>query len=185
MTGVLVATQISVVVWLTSRGWRLPYRIALFMSGPGIVGAVMILPGLPARSIELAMTGSFHAIAYASLLTWFATSLGQDREPVVTALARRIRSTMPEKVVRYTRQVTIAWCVFFAAQLAVSAVLVLVAPEAIWVAFVNFLNLPLLVVMILAEFGYRRVLFRHEARTSLIETLSAMRHARFTPANRP
>ena len=39
---------------------------------------------------------------------------------VVTGFARQIRRTMPDKVVRYTRLVTIAWCVFFATQLAVS-----------------------------------------------------------------
>ena len=32
-----------------------------------------------------------------------------------TGLARRMRQTMPAKVVGYTRTVTIAWCVFFAA----------------------------------------------------------------------
>ncbi len=91
---------------------------------------------------------------------------------------------MPDKVVRYTRQVTIAWCAFFAAQIVLSAVLLLVAPAAVWFAFVNLLNMPLVAAMILAEFGCRRILFRHEPRTSLSETLSAMRHARFTPASR-
>jgi uncharacterized membrane protein len=112
-------------------------------------------------------------------------SLRRGREPAVTGFARRLRRTMPDKVVRYTRQVTIAWCVFFAAQLGASAALLLMAPPAVWSAFVNLLNLPLLAAMVLAEFGCRLILFRHEPHTSLVDTIAALRHVRFTPAGRP
>lgn len=192
LIGALAATQVTALVWLLARTlartltrtWARRFLAALLVSVFAIVAAVMILPGLPARSVGLAMTGSCHGIVYISLLTCFAMSLRPNREPVVTGFARRIRLTMPDKVVRYTRQVTIAWCAFFAAQIVLSAVLLLVAPAAVWFAFVNLLNMPLVAAMILAEFGCRRILFRHEPRTSLSETLSAMRHARFTPASR-
>ena len=92
---------------------------------------------------------------------------------------------MPDKVVRYTRKVTIAWCVFFAAQLVVSLALLLLAPATIWSGFINLLNLPLIAAMVLAEFACRLVVFRHEPHTSLIDTLSAVRRARFMPASRP
>ena len=49
---------------------------------------------------------------------------------------------MPDKVVRYTRQVTVAWCVFFATQLVVSAALLLAAPAGTWSAFVSLLSRP-------------------------------------------
>jgi uncharacterized membrane protein len=77
---------------------------------------------------------------------------------------------------RYTRQVTVAWCIFFAAQLAVSAGLLVLAPRPVWASFITLLNMPLVVTMVLAEFGLRMVLFRYEQRTGLLGTLAAMRH---------
>ena len=147
--------------------------------------AVMVFSKTPAHAVGLVMTGGCHAIAYATLLAWFAVSLRPGHEPVVTGIARRVRRTTPDKVLRYTRQVTVAWCVFFAAQLALSAALLLVAPVAVWSTFVTLLNLPLIIAMGLAEFGCRMILFRHEGHTSLVDTLSALRRARFMPASRP
>lgn len=178
----VAAAQVSAIIWLLFRNWPPRYRAILVGSILAIGAAVIIVPGLTVRSVGLAVTGSCHAVAYISLLIWFATSLRPGREPVVTAFARRVRTTMPDSVVRYTRQVTIAWCGFFAGQLAISATLFLLAPHAVWSTFVNLLNLPLLATMTLAEFGFRGFRFRHESRTSLIDTLSAMR---FRPAKRP
>lgn len=183
LAGSLAATQIMAVIWLFTGTWAIRCRVALVV-GVLAGAAVMSLPGPPSRSVGLAVAGCCHAAAYLSLLIWFATSLRPGREAAVTRFARRVRRTMPDKVVRHTRRVTIAWCVFFAAQLAASAGLLLMAPAAAWSVFVNLLNLPLLATMVLAEFGARLILFRHEPRTSLIDTLSAMRHARGIPANR-
>ncbi len=131
-----------------------------------------------------ALGGICHDVAYASLLIWFGQSLRPGHEPVVTGFARQLRQTMPDKVVRYTRKVTYAWCAFFAAQLALSAILPLTAPIAAWSAFVPLLSLPLLVAMILAEFGVRMILFRHEPHTGLIASVLAVRRVRFAPASR-
>jgi uncharacterized membrane protein len=92
---------------------------------------------------------------------------------------------MPTKVVHYTRYVTMAWCVFFAGQLFVSIALLLFASEATWSAFIHWLNVPLIAGMMLAEFSVRLILFRHEPRTGLMDTLAALRCARATPVNRP
>ncbi len=92
---------------------------------------------------------------------------------------------MPDKVMRYTRRVTIAWCVFFAMQLGVSAGLLIMAPAAVWSSFVNLWNLPLAVAMILAEYSVRVVLFWREPRTGLIATLAGMRHIRGTLGSGP
>jgi uncharacterized membrane protein len=185
LAGILATAQITAMAGFFTRNWMFRYRAVLMVVLLAVAAAVMMLPGLPPRSFGLAVAGCCHAAAYLSLLAWFAMSLRSGRQPVVTSFARRVRRTMPDKVVRYTRQVTIAWCVFFAGQLTVSLGLLLLAPMTVWSIFVNLLNLPLLVAMALAEFGYRRVLFRHEPHTSLIDTLSGLRRARFTPATPP
>jgi uncharacterized membrane protein len=182
---ILAATQITAIILFCTRSLTTWFRAAIAVATLALAAVVTIVPGLPAQAVGLVVTGCCHAAAYLSLLTWFTTSLRPNREPVVTGLARRVRRTMPDKVVRYTRHVTIAWCVFFASQLLFSLGLLLLAPATVWSAFVNVLNLPLLAAMVLAEFCCRLILFRHEPHTSLIDTLSAMRRARVMPANRP
>jgi uncharacterized membrane protein len=180
LIGVVAGVQAAALIWLAvrhpaARHWAIWYRVLLVGAAIAAVAAAMLWPGLPARSAGRAIGGICHAVAYAWLLTWFAASLRPDREPVVTELARKLRQTMPATVIGYTRRVTIAWSVFFTAQLAVSAALLITAPAGVWSSFVNLWNLPLVATMMLAEFSCRWFLFRHEQPTGLIETLAGLR----------
>ena len=185
LVGAAAMAQVTVGAWMLSGRWSFRYRAAILVVMLALATAVTVFFGMPPRIVSLAVTGGCHAIAYSILLAWFGASLQPGHEPVVTSIARRIRRTAPDKVLHYTRQVTFAWCVFFAVQLALSAALLLVAPVAVWSSFVTLLNLPLIIAMGLAEFGYRMILFRHEGHTSLVDTLSAVRRARFISAGRP
>jgi uncharacterized membrane protein len=100
-----------------------------------------------------------HAIAYVSLLTLFAASLAPGRKPIITVFAEKSRGVLPPSVALYTRRVTWAWCLFCAGQLLGSLLLLLFAPVAVWSAFVNLCNLPLLVAMFCGEFAWR--IWRH------------------------
>jgi uncharacterized membrane protein len=184
LTGAVIVAQVTALVWLSAKSLPVWSRATLGAAALALVGAALFVLGLSTRSVGLAAGGICHAAAYASLLFWFARSLRPDREPVVTGFARRMRRTMPVKVVRYTRLVTIAWCVFFAAQLGMSAALLAWAPDVIWPAFVSLLNLPLIAAMILAEFSVRLMLFRHEHHTGLIATLAGLRHIGGIPGSR-
>ncbi len=185
LVGAVAVAQASLAAWLLSGRWSSCHRAIALAATLALAAGVTAFSGMPARAIGLAVTGGCHAVAYAILLAWFGASLRSGHEPVVTRIARRIRHTTPDKVLRYTRQVTIAWCVFFAVQLALSAALLFAAPVAAWSTFVTLLNLPLVIAMGLAEFGCRMILFRHEKYTSLVDTLSALRRSRFMPAGRP
>ena len=184
LISVISAAQVAAVAWLVTRRQPVHSRAVLVGGAVAIAVGVALMPGLPARSAVLGIGGLCHAVAYLSLLIWFAASLRAGREPIVTSLARRIRRTMPASVVRYTRQVTLAWCVFFCAQIIVSAVLLVFAPVAVWSSFVNLLNLPLIVAMALAEFACRAWLFRGESPTGLVATLAGLRDARGLPRSR-
>lgn len=104
-----------------------------------------------------AVSGIPHAMAYAFLLWWFGRTLAGGREPTVTRFARRVHGALPPDMERFTRNLTIVWCVFFAAQLAVSALLFAFAPLELWSAFVNLLNLPLLALMFAGQLLYRNI----------------------------
>jgi uncharacterized membrane protein len=176
LIGAILVTQVTAIAWLAARNLAVRYRAIVAIAGVSGAAAAVIGLGLPARSAGLAVGGVCHGAAYAVLLTRFATSLRPRREPVVTGFARQIRPTIPDKVVRYTRHVTIAWCVFFAAQLGVSITLLALAPVVVWSTFVNLWNIPLIVTMMLAEFGCRLFLLRREPRTGLIATVGGLRH---------
>jgi uncharacterized membrane protein len=96
-----------------------------------------------------------HTLAYVALLAVFGSTLLPGREPLITALTRSMRGVISDRIVAYTRRVTVVWCSFFAAQLVVSLVLFVSTPLSVWSFFVNVLNLPLLVLMFGVEYGYR------------------------------
>ena len=79
---------------------------------------------------------------HGSLLAWFASSLRPGREALVTSLARQVRGSLEPDVAAYTRNVTRAWCVFFAAAWRVRAAAGLRADRDL-VLDVNILDLPL------------------------------------------
>ena len=58
--------------------------------------------------------------------------------------------------VRYTRRVTAAWALFFAAIVAIMVALFAAAPRRVWSLFANFCILPLVALMFIAEYAVRR-----------------------------
>ena len=168
----LQAVAVGVVLWgaLPSGPWR-----ALAMSAPAVL---LLALGLGAgRSPEdglLAAAGLSHAMLYAGLLTLFGSSLLAGRTPLVTWFARRLNTAFHSGMEGYTRAVTVAWCLFFAGQIVVSATLAILAPE-VWRVFAMLLNLPLVVLMALVEYGVRRWRFRDVPHTPLLAMLRGVR----------
>ena len=127
-----------------------------------------------------------HWCIYASLFTGFALTLRPGHEPLITAMARRLQGGMEDELAVYTRNVTIAWSAFFAAQLGMSVMLFCFAPLVVWSFFVNILDMPLVAAMFAAEYAVRLRCLRHPPRHSLpvIFTMVAdsVRQARERPA---
>jgi uncharacterized membrane protein len=131
-----------------------------------------------------------HWSIYASLLATFGLSLRRGREPLITGMARRLNGETDgeadDELAAYTRNVTIAWSVFFAAQLTLSVTLFCFAPLVVWSFFVNVLDIPLVVTMFAAEYAVRLRCLRHPPRHSLAMIFNmvsgAVRAAREHPA---
>jgi len=121
----------------------------------------------------VAAYGMPHAAIYSVLLWVFATTLLPGRVALVTRLASRVHGTLPANIEVYTRQVTVAWCVFFAAQLAVSALLLKFSTLSTWSLFVNLLSFPLVGLMFVLEYAYRIVRFPDFAHASLRQTVQS------------
>jgi len=96
------------------------------------------------------------------LLVWslFYRSLGPTQTPLVTQIATSVHGELPPELQVYTRQVTAMWSCLFAAIAVLSVVLSLVASEAVWSLFTNFLNWAFIGILFVGEFIYRQYHFR-------------------------
>ena len=158
--------------------WRLPQRwLAVLLA--------LLLVGLLAWSwsflSQRIATLYFleHLGVYTLLAVFFARTLVGAGEPLVTQMARRVHGgVLSDKQLRYTRQVTIAWSLFFAAMVSVSVVLFVWAPLPVWSAFATLLGGPLIAAMFGVELLVRLWVFPKEERASLSETLRAWRTQR-------
>jgi uncharacterized membrane protein len=118
------------------------------------------------RGGMIAADGLSHAFINFFLLWLFAGSLRGGREPLISGVSRRVGGAeLTPAVARYTRNVTVAWSMFFGAQLLTSALLYIFAPLPVWSLFINVLNVPSIVLMFSAEFLIR--MWRHPAQARL------------------
>ena len=93
------------------------------------------------------------------LVGWvFLRSLLPGREPLVTAIGRRARGTLPPPMQRYTRQVTAVWAALFGCLLLLSIVLPFVS-VVLWSWCTNVLNYVLITLLMGTEFAWRRRMF--------------------------
>ena len=64
------------------------------------------------------------------------------RVSMVTLFARMVHGTLAPAMERYTRQVTLAWSIFFGTMALESTALFFAAPVKVWSGFANFLTAP-------------------------------------------
>lgn len=120
----------------------------------------------------IAVNGMWHASMNLFMLWLFARTLRQGRVPLITQVARHLDGGVaPPGMDAYTRNVTIAWSLFFAAQLLVSATLYLFAPLPVWSLFINVLNAPLLALMFGGEYMVRVLRYPGYARNSILQVI--------------
>jgi uncharacterized membrane protein len=105
----------------------------------------------------------------------FGRSLIRRREPLVTVFARLIHETMTPELLRYTRQVTLAWTLFFLASVAVSILLFACAPIAVWSVFANILALPLVATMFVVENEVRKRVLPPRDQVGILAAVRAFR----------
>lgn len=117
-----------------------------------------------------------HAGTNALLGAVFGRTLRTGETPLCTRLAEIVhRPTVPPVVVSYTRQVTVAWTLFFAVSAVLSTTLFAFAPIDVWSLYANLLGMPLVGLMFVGEYVVRCRILPPEHRPSLMETVRAYR----------
>lgn len=97
-----------------------------------------------------------HAGANVMLAAVFGLTLARGQKALCTRFAETVhRSALPPEAVRYTRQITLAWTLFFLAMSLTSGILFFFFSIQAWSVFANFLTLPLVLLMFAVEYGVR------------------------------
>lgn len=159
---------------------------ALFVSYAGrlsTVSAAVIAVVSVTLTATLMQGSSFPVVLFPLVLNmalcWmFGRTLGQGREALITRFARLIENGDPPlEVVRYTRRLTLVWCLVFSAFAVELALLALLADPAVWSLFANVINYLLVIVVFVVEYGYRRWRFRHRSHLSPLQFLTSLAKA--------
>lgn len=166
-----IGPAVAGVLWIVLRTRRI-----------GLLVAAMVALGLLAvfvvrhRSAQLGFLYPVPSVAIFVLLMWvFGRTLLPGRVPLVTRLARHVHGSLPPELDDYTRQVTWAWCAFFATMATTSLLLFAFAPLATWSLFANVLTLPLIALMFVAEYAYRLTRYRDFAHAPITAAIYAFR----------
>lgn len=145
------------------------------------VGAALVLAAVAAAfaaalpSVLLMLSGASHATIFGGLCLVFAASLRTGRDDLVTGLARRLDPGWSPAMAGYTRGVTWAWVVFFAAQIGVSCLLLVLGSRQTWSAFINICDIPLVAAMFLGELLWRRHRFPDRPHVGPAQVVAAWR----------
>jgi uncharacterized membrane protein len=113
-------------------------------------------------------------VSFNLALAWmFGHTLAAGREPLCTRFARMVHGTIEPRVERYTRRITLAWTLFFVGIALCSTLLFAFAPIVTWSTFANYLALPLVAVMFVAEYGCRRLALPGMRPSSMLDAVRA------------
>lgn len=167
---VVVAISPVVLVALTFA-WRAPPRSLM----AGTVGALCLAlwAGWPMLVNHYGLVYWLqHMGMQLILLMTFGRTLSAGRLPLCTRFAEAVHAPLSSRHQIYARQVTIAWTMFFAVMAFTSTALFFLTPLSTWSVFANFLTLPLVALMFVAEYWVRKW------------ALPEMRHAHFLDAVR-
>ena len=149
---VSLTPSLAILLWLA---WRSPKRLLMLL----LCAAVGVLLALFWGALQRNFSWVYflqHVGTNLMLAAVFGTTLMRGRPPLCTQFAEAVhRSSLAPEVLRYTRQITWAWTLFFLAMSLVSSVLFCCASIEAWSVFANFLSLPLIVLMFVIEYAVR------------------------------
>ena len=175
--GALVAIAPVVLIAL-ALAWRSPRRFILL--GVLVLLCFALWAGWPALENHFGLVYWLQHVGLQLILfITFGRTLLAGRQPLCTRFAEAVHALVTPQHEIYARQVTIAWTLFFAAMALASTLLFFLAPLATWSVFANFLTLPLVALMFIAEYWVRRRLLPDLQHARILDAVRAFRN---TPA---
>jgi len=175
---VSLAPSLAILLWLA---WRSPMRPAMLLLCAVVGGLLWGFWGVLERNFSWVYFLQ-HAGTNVMLAAVFGVTLGRGRQALCTRFAEVVHGSLAPEEVRYSRQVTLAWMLFFLAISLISSVLFFFVSIEVWSVFANFLSFPLILLMFAAEYGVRRRKLPHQKKHSIMDGMLAYWK---TPAARP
>jgi len=117
--------------------------------------------------------GGQHVTIHLPLALVFGLTLQAGREPLVTALARRVHGAMTPGMAAYSRKVTVAWTGYFVVMATLSLILYAIAPFDVWAAFANLVTPLAILLMFIGEYLLRYRLHPEFERATLAQAVRA------------
>ncbi len=177
--GLLVAVAPVVLVGLV-LAWRSPRRF--IMLGVLMLLCIALWAGWSALEYHFGLVYWLqHVGMLLVLFITFGRTLIAGRQPLCTRFAQAVHAVVTPQHEIYTRQVTVAWTLFFAAMALASTLLFFLAPLATWSVFANFLTLPLVALMFIGEYWVRRWVLPEMRHMHILDAVRAYRNASAPP----
>lgn len=140
---------------------------AAALTGLGLQAAIG--GGLAPELLYVAQHAGIHAV----LAVVFAATLRPQREPLITTLARRVHASLTPPMEAYSRRVTVAWALYFAAMAGLSVALYALAPFTVWAVFANLVTPLAVLAFFVGEFVLRYRLHPEFERATLADAVRA------------
>jgi uncharacterized membrane protein len=177
--GALVAIAPVAVIALV-LAWRSPRRF--IMLGVLVLSCIALWAVWPVLEHHYGLVYWLQHVGMQLILFMaFGRTLIAGRQPLCTRFAEAVHAPLTPQHEIYSRQVTVAWTLFFAAMVLVSTLLFFLAPLVTWSFFANFLTLPLVVLMFVAEYWVRRWVFPELRHTHILDAVRAFRSTSARP----
>lgn len=180
-----ITAALILIPFVIAAGWAIALELGLRLAL--LTTTALTLPGLAAVIIfdlpqPAVIFGLPHLVSNVFLMWFFARTLKDGQEPLITSIACRINGPLTPDLEIYTRRITFLWSMFFALQVVVSIGLYAFASLKAWSTFINILNAPLIILMFVFEYTYRVLRYR-DHRSSIFSGLQIF--SRDPPASKP
>jgi uncharacterized membrane protein len=152
--------------------WQRRHRLLAALPALAVAGLVVRSwrgDDLPVGSLYVCQHVAIHLL----LALVFGLTLQGGREPLVTALARRVHGSLTPAMAAYSRKVTVLWTGYFLAMAALSVVLYAAAPFDVWATFANLVTPVAILVMFIGEYLLRYRLHPEFERATLAQAVRA------------
>jgi uncharacterized membrane protein len=170
----LTVSLTPVLALLTWLAWRSPRRLVMLALCVGVGLLLWQYQDTLERHIGWVYFIQ-HAGTYVLLGAVFGMTLMRGRHPLCTRCAEALRGRLSPEVARYTRSVTLAWTLFFLGISLISTLLFLFCRIDLWSVFANFLTLPLIALMFVAEHLVRLRKLPYLEQHSIMDSILAFR----------
>lgn len=178
----VVVPALAVVLGIAARSPRRAWLLPLVAVG---TAALWLARGYLERHYEWGLYLE-HVLFNGALGYCFGRTLARGREPLCSQFAAMARGgpLMPE-IAAYTRRVTVAWTLFFAAVIGVSTLLFATASIETWSTFANYLTLPLAALFFVVEHAWRRFALPGVRSSGMLASIRAYRRSTGARAAEP